>query len=91
MKKFSLLVVGFAAGVGLVILFMPLLTGEPRSATARTAQLTIERHLPSLSHALQEQRLSSFSDTLQTAKRAVALQLSQFQRRTGLAPPAGTR
>jgi hypothetical protein len=47
-SRVALIGLSFAAGVGLVVLSLPLVTGEPRIVTATNAMLTIQNALPSL-------------------------------------------
>src|SRR6266481_6566638 len=50
MSKSPLTLIGFsfAVGVAVVVLVLPLLTGESRLATATTAKLAIQKALPSV-------------------------------------------
>src|SRR5216683_425309 len=47
-SRVALIGLSFAAGVGFVVLSLPLITGEPRTVTATNAMLTIRNALPSL-------------------------------------------
>jgi hypothetical protein len=44
-SRFTLIGFSFGVGVDLVFLFLPLITGEPRSETMTTAMLTIQKAL----------------------------------------------
>jgi hypothetical protein len=44
-SRFTLIGFSFGVGVDLVVLFLPLITGEPRSETMTTAMLTIQKAL----------------------------------------------
>ena|SRR2546429_8513712 len=47
-SRLALIGLSFAAGVGLVVLSLPIITGEPRTVTATNAMQTIQKALPSL-------------------------------------------
>jgi len=47
-SRVALIGLSFAAGVGLVVLSLPIITGEPRTVTATNAMQTIQKALPSL-------------------------------------------